>query len=71
MSMTSQPPTPAVPDALTAQAVATASVEEVLRRLDSSSAGLSSAEASARLTRSGRTRSALIMSAPGPSLPVS
>ena len=47
MSMTSQPPTPAVPDALTAQAVATASVEEVLRRLDSSSAGLSSAEASA------------------------
>ena len=53
MSMTSQPPTPAVPDALTAQAVATASVEEVLRRLDSSPAGLSSAEASARLTRSG------------------
>ena len=53
MSMTSQPPTPAVPDALTAQAVATASVEEVLGRLDSSPAGLSSAEASARLARYG------------------
>ncbi len=53
MSMTSQPPSPGVPDALTAETVAAASVEEVLARLDSSSAGLSSAEASARLVRSG------------------
>jgi len=35
MSMISQPSTPAAPDALTAQAVAAASVEQVLDRLDS------------------------------------
>ena len=53
MSKTSQSPTPAVPDALTAQAVATASVEEVLGQLHTSPAGLSSVEASARLVRYG------------------
>ena len=39
MSMTSQPPSPGVPDALTAEHVAAAPVEEVLGRLDSSAAG--------------------------------
>jgi Mg2+-importing ATPase len=49
--MSSESPTPEAPEALTAEVVAAAPVDEVLRRLDSSAAGLSAAEAAARLAR--------------------
>ena len=51
--MTSKLPTPAIREPVTAQAVATASVEQVLRWLDSSAGGLSSAQASERLAQDG------------------
>ncbi|MFV8317466.1 magnesium-translocating P-type ATPase [Mycobacterium sp. 23] len=44
---------PAVPPALTANEVAAAPIDDVLRRLDSSDVGLSGAEAAARLLRYG------------------
>jgi Mg2+-importing ATPase len=53
MSLTPKATTPPDSQALTAEQVATAGVDEVLRWLDSSAAGLSSAEASARLVRYG------------------
>jgi len=51
--MTSKRPSSAISQALTAGAVAAAPVEQVLRSLDSSAAGLSSAQASERLAQHG------------------
>jgi Mg2+-importing ATPase len=53
MSTTSTPPGGAISEALTADAVAAASVEQVLGWLDSSEAGLSSVQAAERLARLG------------------
>jgi Mg2+-importing ATPase len=53
MWITPMAPTPTIPNALTAEMVAAAPVDEVMRWLDSSAAGLSSTEASARLARYG------------------
>ncbi len=51
--MTSKLPIPAIREAVTAQAVATASVQQVLRWLDSSTDGLSSAQVHERLAQYG------------------
>jgi P-type Mg2+ transporter len=51
--MTSKPPTSAIPEPLTAEAVAVASVDQVLGWLDSSADGFSSTQASERLARYG------------------
>src|SRR5262245_60471997 len=53
ISMTSNPPASAIPEALTAEAVTTASVDQVQGRLDNSADGLSSTQASERLARYG------------------
>ncbi|HWS91865.1 MAG TPA: cation-transporting P-type ATPase, partial [Mycobacterium sp.] len=52
--MTSKPPTSAIPEPLTAEAVAVASVDQVLGWLDSSADGFSSTQAAERLARYGR-----------------
>ena len=54
MSTTSTPPSGAIPQPLTAEAVAAAPVERVLGWLDSSTNGLTSAQVSERLARYGR-----------------
>jgi|SRR5271166_1606103 len=51
--MTSKPPAPAIREPVIAQAVATASVKQVLRRLDTSADGLSSAQVCERLAQYG------------------
>ena len=51
--MTSKPPVPAIREPVTAQTVAAASVEQVLRRLDISADGLSDAQARERLAQYG------------------
>ena len=53
MSMTPKAPTPALPETLTAERVAAGAIDEVMRWVDSSAEGLSSAEVSARLARYG------------------
>jgi P-type Mg2+ transporter len=52
--MTSKPPVPAIREPVTAQIAAAASVEQVLRRLDTSADGLSNAQACERLAQDGR-----------------